>query len=139
MTAEPPFRTIPAGAIRVAAFAGCVTAIAGMIVSSIDDADGRAVGFGLLGAASALTLVVVAAVGGFAGRRTTRASSVASAGVAQIGAGHDRPGGDIDDVASGIEDAIRAMVASGAEESTVRELVRRSVELGQRLGGDPDS
>ncbi len=125
---EPRFRTIPAGLVRVAAFVGFVTAIAGMIVSSIDDADGRAVGFGLVGAASALTLVAVTAVGGF----TTRPP------VAEPVADADAPAA-VDDLASDLEATIGAMVASGAEESTVRELVRRSVELGRRLARSHDS
>ena len=102
-----------------------VIGIAGMIAGSIADNNGFAITFGLITAAAAVGLILVTAVaapGAFGptpGRRSRR------------GAAPDpRP---VDQAAAElVEEQVGQLVSAGADESQVRELVRRAVTLGRR-------
>jgi len=84
-----------------------VGGIAGMIVGSIADNNGAAITFGLVTAVAALCLVLTTAI---------------TAG---------RPRLHFDEAtASSMERRIEAIVASGANEQAVRDLVREAVSLG---------
>ena len=86
-----------------------VGGIAGMIVGSIADNNGTAITFGLVTAVAAVCLILVTSV-------TTRDDSVA-----------------FDEArAQAMEARIRTLVAEGADEAQVRELVRDAVQLGRR-------
>lgn len=86
-----------------------VGGIAGMIVGSIADNNGTAITFGLVTAVAAVCLILVTSV-------TTRDGSVA-----------------FDEArAQAMEAQIRTLVAEGADEAQVRELVRDAVQLGRR-------
>jgi hypothetical protein len=100
--------------------------IAGMIIGSIADDNGVAVTFGLLSAAAAVGLILV----------------TASAPADAFAKGHDDGRGaaeqdlapaDVDEEVAGaaIEEQVARLVAAGAEERDVRELVRRSVAFGR--------
>lgn len=93
-----------------------VAGIVGMIASSIANATGASVTFGLLTAVAAIGLVLVTSV--------TPASSLAKPGHA------DAPVVD-EALAADLEARIDALVASGADEEAVRRLVGRAVELGR--------
>jgi hypothetical protein len=80
-----------------------VAGIAGMIVSSIADNSGAALTFGVVTAVAVLVLIAVTASG-------------------------PRPIAEED--AAELERAIRGLVAAGADEVEVRDLVRRARKLG---------
>jgi hypothetical protein len=84
--------------------------IPGMIVSSIaDNNNGAAVTFGLLAAAAAVVLIVVTAV--TAGRPSER-------------------------TAEELEQRIQTLVEAGADERSVRDLVRAAIRFGRGSGPD---
>jgi hypothetical protein len=85
--------------VRRLVIAVCVAGIAGMIVSSIAESNGAAVTFGIITAVAVLVLIAVTAAG-------------------------PRPMSDED--AAALEASIQQLVASGADESAVRDLVRRA-------------
>jgi hypothetical protein len=88
----------------------CVGGIAGMIVSSIADNTGAAMTFGLVTAVAVLCLMVATAV----------------TGGAKVGAeSHLNLLGDQ------VEEQVEALVAGGADEAKVRDLVRAAVKLGR--------
>ncbi len=89
-----------------------VGGIAGMIIGSIADNNGVAVTFGLVTAVAAVGLILVTAVAD----PTALGSS-----------------GAVDEVAAAsVEEQVEHLVAEGADEHQVRELVRRAVDLGRR-------
>ena len=92
-------------------------AIPGMIVSSINDHTGAAVTFGLIGAGAVLALI--AATAAVTGRIPPEA-----AGPVPAAAVSEREGAELE---AGIQD----LVAGGADESAVRDLVRKAVRLGR--------
>ena len=85
----------------------CAAGIAGMIVTSIADSAAGALTFGLLTAAAAVGMILVTAV-------TTGGSAR-----------------DEEDLAAEVERRVEALVAAGADESQIREVVRRAVQLGR--------
>lgn len=97
--------------IRRLVFAVFVAGIVGMIVGSIADNNGAAISFGLLTAAAALGLMLVAAVGG--------------------PAAFERPVHFDEHAAAGLEVRIMSIVDAGANEAEVRDLVRDAVRLGR--------
>lgn len=101
---------ISARAVRVVVFVVGGAGIAGMIVGSIVDNNGVALTFGLVTAVAALCLIVATAVG------SPRAGNDAAAGTE-------------------VEDRITALVAAGADESALRDLVSAAVRLGRAAGG----
>ena len=95
-------------AIRRVLVAVCVGGIAGMIVTSIADAPGGALTFGLLTAAAALGMILVTAV-------TNGGSALEDDELGQL-----------------VEERIALLVADGADERAVRALVRDARKLGGR-------
>ena len=88
-----------------------VGAIVGMIVGSIADNNGVAVTFGMAGAFAARGLILVTSVGG------------PDAFCAPVR--------DDEATAASLDEHIDALVAAGADEEAVRELVREAVRLGR--------
>ena len=97
-----------AGAVRRVCAAVFVLGIAGMIVASIADNSGAALTAGLITAAAALCLIVATTV--TTGRR---------------------PVDDGEVLAEQLEGRIGALVAKGADEAELRDLVRTAVDLGR--------
>jgi hypothetical protein len=87
--------------------------IVGMIVGSIaDNNNGVVVTSGLIAAVAAIVLIAANAVAG------------------------DRVYGTVDEIqAERIEEEVRALVDAGANESALRDLVRRAVRLGRTTTG----
>ncbi len=83
----------------------CAAGIAGMILASVADAEGTALTFGLITAAAVVCLIVATAVAGPA------------------------PGPVDEDRAARVERLVRDLVAAGADEAAVRELVREAARL----------
>ena len=96
-------------AVRGVLIGVCVAGIAGMIATSIADAPGGALTFGLLTAAAAVGMILVTAV-------TTGGSAR----------------GD-DELAAELEERVEALVAAGAEETAVRDVVSRAIRLGRSM------
>ena len=80
----------------------CVAGIAGMIVSSIADNSGAALTFGAMTAVAVLILIAVTAAG---------------------------PRSPTEEDAARLEASIQDLVAAGADESAVRDLVRQARRL----------
>jgi hypothetical protein len=97
-------------AVRGALLGVCVAGIAGMIATSIADSAAGALTFGLLTAAAALGLILVTAV-------TTGGSARSP-----------------DELAVEVERRVDALVATGADEAMVRDVVRQAVKLGRTMG-----
>jgi hypothetical protein len=112
MSAEDArLRTVSTRVVRALVFLAGAAGIAGMIVGSIADNNGVAITFGLLVAAAALVLVVATAIN------------------------PARPLGTFDPtLASSVEAQVQALVDAGADEPTVRSLVRDAVTLGRTAG-----
>jgi len=87
-----------------------VIGIAGMIVGSIADNNGIAITFGLVTAVAALCLIVATATGGPDAFRRALAFDA--------------------DTAAELEARIGDVVGAGADETSVRDLVRLAVRLG---------
>ncbi len=102
------------GVVRGLAFAVFVCGIAGMIVTTLttDNNNGWVASFGLLTAAASVVLMAVAA--------TTRALT-------------EPPSADA--TGEEVERRIQALVDAGADEATVRDLVRQAVRLGRTTRG----
>ena len=101
----------PLRVLRVVVIVLCAGGITGMIVASVaGNNNGWVVTFGLLTAVSVVVLMAFSA----------------AANRAPAGAGVD------EELAARVEDRIRALVETGADESTVRDLVRDAVLLGRR-------
>ena len=114
----PPHQVQAAGAMTLrvlrssAVIAICVVGIAGMIVGSIaDNNNGVVVTFGLITAVSIIVLMAVATTA-----RSLEARQVAAAGVDEA-------------LAEDIETKVQALVASGADEASVRDLVGKATRL----------
>ncbi len=102
-------RTLRIGTLRAVAMAVGGGGIAGMIGGSIADNNGVAVTFGLVTAAAALALIAVSAV-----------------------APAPAPARHIDEAdARELEARIQSLVAAGADESEVRQLVRFALAAGR--------
>jgi hypothetical protein len=101
----------PLRVIRVVVIVLCAAGITGMIVASVaGNNNGWVVTFGLLTVASVVVLMAFSA----AANRTPAAGSVD------------------EELAVQVEDRIRLLVETGADESDVRDLVRDAVLLGRR-------
>jgi hypothetical protein len=93
-----------------------VGGIAGMIAGSIADNNGIAITFGLITAAAAVALILV--------------SSVAPPDAFRAADG--RPGERFDErTAADVEARIEDLVARGADETRVRQLVQQAIRLGR--------
>ncbi|MEY4131493.1 MAG: hypothetical protein RLZZ31_1617 [Actinomycetota bacterium] len=95
-----------------------VAGIAAMIASSIADNNGAAVTFGLLTTMAAVSLVLVTAV--------SPAEALAKPKEAKASTPSTNP-----QTAKDVEDRIERLVQAGANESEVRKLVSRAVDLGR--------
>lgn len=95
-----------------------VAGIAAMIASSIADNNGAAVTFGLLTTMAAISLVLVTAV--------SPADALVKRKEAKSTAPLTNP-----QTARDVEDRIQRLVQAGANESDVRKLVSRAVDLGR--------
>ncbi len=100
--------------LRWAVIAICVVGIAGMIIGSVaDNNNGVVVTFGLITAVSIIVLMAVAATARSAENRR----------------------GEVDEsLAAEVEDRVQAVVAAGADEAAIRDLVGRAVQLGRSRG-----
>jgi hypothetical protein len=92
--------------VRRVVVATCVAGIGGMIAGSVAGNDGVALTAGLASAAAIGALMLATAVAGGGG----------------------------EEVAGRVEERVRALVAAGADEAAVRDLVREAVRLGQQRG-----
>ena len=99
--------------VRRVAVAVCIAAIAGMIVSAVGESTAGALTAGMVAAAAALAMILVTAVTG-------------------AGPGAAGPSPVDESLAAEVEDRIHALVATGADEASVRELVGAAVRLGKR-------
>ena len=100
--------------LRIAVVVVCIAGIAGMIIGSVaGNNNGVVITFGLVTAVSVLVLMAVSAAG--------RSSAAAAAADAT----------DAEALAATVEDRIGRLVASGADEAAVRELVGDAVRLGR--------
>ena len=86
----------------------CVLSIAGMIVSNINNNDGASIAFGFVGALGIVCLMVGNAL--------------------RFG---DNQGGAQEALAEELEARVQELIATGADESMVRGVVRRAVRLGR--------
>jgi hypothetical protein len=112
---------MPPRTIRRIVVAVCICGIAGMIVSSIVSSTGGAITFGLVTAVAVVTLIVLtAAVGAEAYR-------------AEANGGAAPPITD-EVAAQRLEQQIGSMVADGADEDRLRDLVRDAIRLGRSAG-----
>ena len=96
----------------------CGLGIAGMIVTSATHHNGAAITFGLVTAVAVICQMVATTV-------INEASGLPGAPVSTAGLQLEQDG-------ARLEDAIGRLVAAGAEESAVRDLVRQAVRLGRR-------
>ncbi|MCP3857830.1 MAG: hypothetical protein GY698_24420 [Actinomycetia bacterium] len=95
----------------------CVVGVIGMIVGSIADRTGVAISFGIMTALAMGGLILVTSVVGpdsFGGPRPVPEREAAA-----------------------VDAAIDQLLESGADEDQVRELARRALALGRRLGPGP--
>lgn len=93
-----------------------VAGIGGMIAGSIADSNGVAITFGLITAVAAIGLILVSSVAPPGSLR--RADPNNEAGVPVVEA-----------TAADVEARVEALVAAGADEIAVRQLVQRSIDL----------
>ena len=100
--------------IRRIVLAIFVGAIGGMVGGSIADNNGIAVTFGLISAVAALGLILVTSV-------TTGPDAPS----------FDAPAAFDEEAAAAMEARIEALVAEGADEHVVRDLIRDAVRLGR--------
>jgi hypothetical protein len=115
-------------AIRITVLGVCASGTVGMIVASATKHNGAAITFGLITAVAVVCQMVA----------TTVWNEARGVPGAPLGPGA-APSGEAD--AARLEDGIQALVAAGAEEAAVRDLVRNAVYLGRRAGSavPPDS
>jgi hypothetical protein len=100
-------------AVRAVVVAVCAAGVAGMIVSSVLDAEGAALTFGLVTAGAVACLIVATAVGG--------------TGTAASGVDEER--------AARVEQLVQELVAAGSDEGAVRRLVQEASRLRSRTTG----
>lgn len=93
--------------VRWVVLAVCAAGIAGMIGASVADAEGAALTFGLITAGAVICLIV--------------ATAVAGPGSGPVPVDEER--------AARVERMVRDLVAAGADETTVRQLVQEASRL----------
>ena len=108
--ADARLRTVSPRLVRAVVAVVCAGCIAGLIGASIADETHLALTFGLVGAVAALGLILVSAVA--PPRR-------------------GEPRYDERDAAE-VERGVTRLVASGADETEVRDLVKRAIALGRK-------
>lgn len=115
------------GTVRTLALMVCVAGIAGMIVTSILNHNGAAVTFGLLSAVAVLCSMVAKAVAADTERRLGGGGPAGDDPAA-------RGGPDPEALAELLERQVQVVIASGAGEEEVRQLVGEAVRFGRTLG-----
>ena len=119
---------MPLAVFRGIAAAVFVTGIAGMIIGSIaDNNNGAVVTFGLITVLAAVVLMSVA----FTTRVLTEQQRAAAASGRPSTSEPGTPAGFDEDAAASVEERVQALVAAGASEAAVRELVGDAVRLGR--------
>ena len=103
--------------VRQTVLAVCVIGIIGMIVGSIADRTGVAITFGIMTAVAVFGLILVTSV----------------TGPEAFGLHREIPERE----AAAVDESIDALLEAGADEGQIRELVRRALVLGRRLGAPP--
>ena len=93
----------------------CVLSIAGMIVSNINNNDGASTVFGLIGATAIVCLMVGNAL--------------------RFG---NNQGGAQEALGAELEARVQELIATGADESQVRGVVRRAIRLGRGVSAAQD-
>lgn len=117
MSAEDAvLRTVSPRLVRGVAIAVCVAGVAGMIGGSIADNNGIAISFGLIAAVAALVIIVVAAINPTAKAGRSAPTTATAVDEAE---------------AEALEVKVQELVAAGADEVALRDLVRRAVRLGR--------
>ncbi|MDP9075689.1 MAG: hypothetical protein M3N98_16265 [Actinomycetota bacterium] len=107
---------VSVGAVRITTLVVCGAGIAGMIVTSALNHNGAAITFGLVTAVAIVCSMVANAVAADTERRLG-ATSAATETLAAV-----------------VESQVEAVVAGGADETAVRQLVGEAVRLGRALG-----
>jgi hypothetical protein len=128
--------------VRIVTLVICVAGIAGMIVTSILNHNGAAVTFGLVTAVAVLCSMVAKSV---AADTTRRLSAVPSTGSTSdtdpapaLAAVVPPSSADTEALAAVVEGQLQVIVAGGADEATMRQLVGEAVRLGRNLAaGEP--
>jgi hypothetical protein len=124
---------LSARTVRTVTLVVCGLGIAGMIVTSILNHNGAAITFGLVTAVAVLCSMVAKAVAAEAERRLG----------GPVGSAEPRLAVPAEALAEVVEGQVQAVVAAGADEGAVRQLVGEAVRLGRRLadggraGSDP--
>lgn len=120
-------------AIRIVVVAVCALGIAGMIVASATNHNGAAITFGLITAVAVLCQMVATTVvnelRGAPGAEITAISGSVAAG--KVAAGSEAVSDPGEGEAAALEGQITALVDAGADETAVRDLVRRAVRMGR--------
>jgi hypothetical protein len=116
-------------AIRIAVLVVCAVGIVGMIVTSATKHNGAAITFGLITAVAVVCQMVA----------TTVLDEARGAPGAPLGPGAAPSRAEAG--AAQVEERVNDLVAAGADEAAVRELVRHAVRLGRRTSSavPPDS
>ncbi len=114
---------ISARAVRLIVIGVCGTGIAGMIVTSALNHNGAAITFGLVTAVAILCSMV--------------ATSVAAATLARAGGAGRNGGPPAEALAVMVEEQVQALVAEGADETALRQVVGEAVRLGRTLDRPP--
>lgn len=109
--------------VRRIVVAVCVCGVAGLIVTSILDRTGAAVTIGLVTAGAVVCLIVATAV--------APPPTVASTASTPPPPAH---GAVDEEQAAQVERSVAELVAGGADEAAVRDLVRESLRLGRGEG-----
>ena len=114
-----------------------VAGIGGMILGSILDNNGVAITFGLVTAAAALGLILVTMVTPSEAFHRPKGDRFAGSDDAIASTRGDERGATIEDdelAGASLEEQVERLMAAGADEQEVRELVRRSIAYGRRSG-----
>jgi hypothetical protein len=117
--------------VRTVALVICVAGIAGMIVTSILNHNGAAVTFGLVSAVAVVCAMVAKAVAADTERRLAQPGPADTD--ASRGADGPEPGPKSEALAEVVEGQVQAVIAAGADEAAVRQLVGEAVRLGRSL------
>ena len=124
-----------ARAVRLVVIGVCVGGVAGMVVASVLNHTGAALTFGLITATAILCLMVATAVS----RDQPANPYHARERVGTMGNPGGPAGVDVSTAreaeGEGLEHAVAALVSQGADEATVRDLVRRAMEFGRLHAG----
>jgi hypothetical protein len=113
-------------AVRITTLLVCGAGIVGMIVTSILDHNGAAITFGLVTAVAVLCSMVAKAVAADTKRAIEAAAPAPTAGSV--------PSAATESLAAVVESHVEAVVARGASETAIRQLVGEAVRLGRTLG-----